>query len=508
MTRRIHALCLKLEFPSGIAPGEGGDYNILTIAKNGKGQPVLRGTSLAGALRHAYGKYLRRAQRLKAVEADQQVKQYFGYALGDGESAGGIESPLQVSNSILHTGSSGLVARTYHLRNRHTGAVADGGLFSLESCPPGTTATVAIWLRDDGESPDTAVDFLRTLVGLLQGGITLGGKSARGIGLARLRETPSHRTYDLTDLQAHAAWLDDYRAWRQDLKVIPAGQPLAARPKANATLLRVDFSLGIPRGQDVLVGDGQGLDHEIEPQRVLHANGKYYWRLPGASLRGLFRGWVARLAARENRGLADNVQRHQACQRRVWKGELLASTDSYYGDERDELSGDNLGWCFLPKEDRRQERAKTGCPVAGLFGSLFQAGRIHISDAYAVCSSSKPGDDRLEEQLRKHVAVDRVTGGAAEGMLFENTVLTWHPKRGSPRFAVQMQVEDPTEEEARWLAQTLRALDLGVLRVGSSKSSGRLALMAPPQATGPRADHFAAIQPACLPEDFAVMVQG
>ena len=49
MTSRIHGLLLPLVFPAGVAPGEGGDYNILTIARNGKGEPVLRGTALAGA---------------------------------------------------------------------------------------------------------------------------------------------------------------------------------------------------------------------------------------------------------------------------------------------------------------------------------------------------------------------------------------------------------------------------------------------------------------------------
>ena len=47
MTSRIHGLLLPLVFPAGVAPGEGGDYNILTIARNGKGEPVLRGTALA-----------------------------------------------------------------------------------------------------------------------------------------------------------------------------------------------------------------------------------------------------------------------------------------------------------------------------------------------------------------------------------------------------------------------------------------------------------------------------
>ena len=114
------------------------------------------------------------------------------------------------------------------------------------------------------------------------------------------------------------------------------------------------------------------------------------------------------------------------------------------------------------------------------------------------------GETFPEEQLRKHVAVDRITGGAAESMLFENTVLTAYPNGNSLRFDVTMRIQDPTADEARWLAKTLKALDLGILRVGSSKSSGRLALVASPIATGPEADQFTTINPTYAPEMFAV----
>lgn len=92
-----------------------------------------------------------------------------------------------------------------------------------------------------------------------------------------------------------------------------------------------------------------------------------------------------------------------------------------------------------------------------------------------------------------HVAVDRVTGGAAEGMLFSNTVLIAGADGKSPVFEVTMRIEKPKSDNAhqrwrddmRWLAATLQALHLGILRVGSSKSSGRLELLDMPTVAGP-----------------------
>jgi CRISPR/Cas system CSM-associated protein Csm3 (group 7 of RAMP superfamily) len=481
MNRRIHKLFVPLVFPAGIAPGEGSHYNRLRIARNGVEQPVLRGTALAGALRHAWSRHLGR-QGLPPKGIKAQVARFFGEALSQDAEASGVESRLQVGDCVLDIGSSALAVRTHHLRNRHTGVVADGGLFSLEVCPPETVAALTLWLRDDADSPDEAIDFLKILAGLLQSGLTLGGNSARGIGFVRVQPPMVYRAFDLTQAEGCTAWLDDHRAWRAAPSDVPKGEAFQPGEIADS-ILQVDFTLGIPRGQDLLVGDGQGMNCEIEPQRIIAADGQAYWRLPGASLRGLFRGWVNRLAARQDRPVADHVQRQQ----RVWRGELFSKTD--------EMTGDNLGWCFLPKEQRRHKAASTDCPVAALFGTLFHSGRIFISDAYAHCSSDATNQMPKEEQRRTHVAVDRITGGAAESMLFENTVLTAYANGTSPQFPVTIRIEAATEQEGRWLAKTLRALDLGLLRVGSSKSSGRLALLEPPRATGKWAELFHAVQP-------------
>lgn len=460
---------MSLQFPAGIAPGEGAEFNTLTIARDGNGDPVLRGTALAGALRNAWTQHLVQSDG-NADAAEAAAREIFGFA-SDDESGGNAESRVRVGDAVIQTGSQPTVTRTYHLRNRHTGAVVDGGLFSLEACPRGSSTIVAIWLHDDDESPGRSTEFLQTLVGLLQSGITLGGKSARGIGIVQLDPAETvYRIYDLTNAEDHAQYLDDFRQWKSPQKNRPGGDVLLADSAASANHLSVNLTLQIPRGQDLLVGDGQGLEHEMEPQRVVGADGKEYWRLPGASLRGLFRGWIARLAARDGRPVADSLARHQA--------ELRGNN----GETR--LTGENLGWCFLPRSDRQHGTATTDCPVSDLFGSLIKPGRIHISDAYAVRSPHGG-----EEQARMHVAVDRITGGAAESMLFENTVLTAHSGATSPQFDVTIRITEPQSCEADWLAKTLLALHVGVVRVGSSKSSGRLEI-SKLEATGQCADAF------------------
>ncbi|ETX06257.1 RAMP superfamily CRISPR-associated protein [Candidatus Entotheonella palauensis] len=380
MSRRMHGVFLTLEFPAGLAPGEGGEFNVLRLARNGAGQPVLRGTALAGALWHAYWQHLR---EMDEAERLAQVRAYFGEALNEESPESGEESRFKVSDCVL---TAAPLTRTHHLRNRHTGAVADAGLFTLELCPRGTTAPVTLWLTDDQPEPDDAVQFLKVLVQCLQSGITLGGHAARGIGLATLQGQAQYRCYELSQVEDYAQWLDDRRASRQDPAAMPTGcEPLHIAADQPANDLRITFRLGIPRGQDVLIGDGQGKSHDIEPQRVVAADGKSYWRLPGASLRGLFRGWVTRLAARDGKPVADYAQRQ------LYQGETLPDHERW--------NGNNLGWGFVP-EDERKPGNEPNCPVLNLFGSLYRAGRIHISDAYAPCSTDAEGGTPAEEQLR------------------------------------------------------------------------------------------------------------
>jgi hypothetical protein len=165
MSRRIHVLALPLIFPAGLAAGESGSDNRLTIARDGLGRPLLRGTSLAGRLRQVWRRRMLRMHDASAVDA--AVTRFFGSAAGDDEDAEAREtigSPLRVGDVSLNISldaknSSTVVERTHHLRDRHTGVVADGGLFSLEACPPGTTGLATLWLHDDDDSPDESAGF-------------------------------------------------------------------------------------------------------------------------------------------------------------------------------------------------------------------------------------------------------------------------------------------------------------------------------------------------------------
>ncbi|NCD33291.1 MAG: hypothetical protein EOL87_07715 [Spartobacteria bacterium] len=466
MHKITQRLVLPLEFPQGICAGEQSDGNSLFIARDGMKRPVLRGTALAGALRHACYQ-LEKQRALGDDFTAMSTDDWFGCASYQDE---GTESILKVPDCLLQTSDHESYTRTHIAVSRHSGAVLDHALFTLEALPPGTWTDVCLYLETEKEDQKAATAFLRDLVSLFEQGMALGGNTARGLGYAKLRSTPLWRVFDAEHVDEQAELLDEKFAWRKG--VIPnTGSPITADDEGAGYVFKLDLKLGMPEGEDLVVGDGAGLDYDLEPQRVLCADGKEHWRIPGSSLRGMLRGWMTRLAARDSRfSVADTADRYRNGTQPV---------------------GDDLAWGFSNAEDRTaiQDRLSKNagdlstlitCPVMRLFGSGFSKGRIHVSDAV----DPVPVQPNKQQQ-RSHVGIDRFSGGATEGFFFQNIVLT-----GDSQFPLSITINEPEEYEIDWLISALRALDIGILRVGSSKASGRLAMIERPLAKGPFKEKF------------------
>ncbi len=449
----FHRLVLELEFPEGVSAGEESRGNRLFLAKDGLGRFVLRATALAGALRHAW------AKTEGVLPDDPEVTKWFGVANDDDA---GLASPLRISDCVIETGKEESNTRIHNSINRHTGSVLSGGLFEIESLPPGASGMVVLRLKTEDEN---AADFLAWIANKLDGGMILGGRKARGLGRVQLKTSPLYSRFDPQNVDQLAAWLDEQ--YNLGKCVFPeACQPLP-ETKQGETVLTVRLKLAVPRGQDVLPGDGQGLDYELQPRQIRDVDGKSRFCIPGSALKGIFRSWISRLAARDGFDVADSFEKHRLCM-----------------EQQGELSGDDLAWGFVKDLNERERYQQNPdlieCPIMKLFGSSYMASRFHIADAFA--------EDGATENVRMHVAIDRFSGGANEGMLFDNTVLT------GAKFNVVITVANPTQREVDWIGRTIKAIDMGLVRIGSSKSAGRLGLNGSPRAEGPFSEKLNSIR--------------
>jgi len=444
MNVRVHRISAEVTFASGLAAGESRDGNTLVIARNGVGDPVLRGTTVAGVLR----------SRLQADWNDPaRVSRLFGAALGNQDDAATTRSSIEIADVGLVLGCSTPEFRPGVFIDRHTGSAGDGGLFTFETCPPGTRGTLWCWIRANDEQTDhDASAFAEWFASRLASGLHFGGMRNRGVGLARLEGSVRRRIYECAKLADHVRFLDDHCAWRAG-EDLPDGEDVSS-PRETGHTQMVRVKVGIPRGQDLLIASLDESEDGPVCQRVRYADGAERLRIPGSSLRGVFRGWFSRLARLDGLEIADTVELHQA---RVEKGERMRPRD--------------FAWAFPPAGIEESDH-KTACPVMSLFGSLHQRGRIVFSDAYFDCGS-------VTEQARVHVSVDQVTGGSNEGLLFGNRVLIGSSPATADRSSTfEVRIEHAQQHEVKWLADALVALHVGVLRLGSSKASGRVEVLA------------------------------
>lgn len=420
-TRTVYAFSVPLVFPEGLSVGSSGKNNKIEIERNGRGNPVLRGSSLAGVFRSEFGKYCDEGKTAycfgRALEHDAE-RQESRVVFFDLEFIDKTEESMH--NFIC----------------RHTGSVSqkDQGLFSLERIASGAEAVLRFYFQaQEDRDGNRDRDYVDTIINILQSGLSFGGSQARGIGHARIKgDSFLMKSFDLKTEDGFAGFLDLMYMENWDLK---DGETISAKEQGVDDRFVIDVLFGIPRGQDILCAEG----NSGYPVTAECSDSGIVWKIPGSTIRGVFRGWFSRLAARDGEKLSDSVE------------DFIASHGQRSIDRG--------------KEDND--------PVSNLFGmigkdeSCQKKGRIHISDAL---SNKTAGKDAA--QFRTHVAIDSFSGGTNPGRLFSNYVLT--DPDGTLVFRSRISIFEPEQKEVDWLKKTLEAVQLGLVRFGSSKASGRL----------------------------------
>lgn len=124
--------------------------------------------------------------------------------------------------------------------------------------------------------------------------------------------------------------------------------------------------------------------------------------------------------------------------------------------------------CSKPSAERDPR-----CPACLLFGSTHGAGVVAVDDAVPWPAGSRPEvrarkvQETLERSaMRNGVGIDRETGSAKSGVLFDFEVLV------DPVFHGTVTFRNPTAQQVGLLCAALELLNLGVLRVGAMSTRG------------------------------------
>jgi CRISPR/Cas system CSM-associated protein Csm3 (group 7 of RAMP superfamily) len=448
-----------------IGAGEASDTTDALIRRDGTGQPLIPGTAIAGSLRALL---TRLAPRLgsgicQALQGDSAscncgVCHLFGdiNPTDEGEAQA---SHLLVFDASLCSDIPTVIRDGVGIdRASSAAARAAAAKFDLEVLGAGAAFELRMELRGGNEQDECLL--AAALAEWTEGRAWLGGRAVRGLGAFDLQDLRCvERDLDQADqlvafLRSDEPWhgAQEVSDWLQtrlgQIEVSSVGAPAAAR-----RWISVEFTLqaeGPLLTNDITASVVSGFDHAPLTATVGDAAQPV---LPGAGLRGVLRSHAERIA----RTLAtlsagdesEFLPKCSACDPLARRSEqepepALESCDSLL-----------KGQVQVGKETSADQL----CLACRLFGSARRGSRLIVEDARFV-------GDRPVLKMLDFLAIDRFTGGGADGLKFDALAL-W-----KPTFRVRLHLDNPEPWELGWLALVLRDLREGWLNVGYGAAKG------------------------------------
>ncbi len=308
--------------------------------------------------------------------------------------------------------------------DRKWGSAAPRFKYERQVLPVGTTIDMRIELDLGEDNKENHIELLKFLAcGLISEKIQLGAGKTKGLGWVILKEQRI-QVYDLTRPQQIFAWLN-----RENADTM---EPVDCTGISMRTS-DMDLTLSLaPKGTAIMVkGPVDGSDIDMLPQVGYAGNGRVYAVIPGSSIKGALRAHAERIV-------------------RTLKGE--------------HAQGDLAKQLDVPL-------------VKELFGSKDSAGWLRIRDVYG-STGIEPKRFLNEDfgnwgKAEDHVAIDRFTGGAVDGALYN----LLRPPQDWSEMKMDLRLPDSVDEKTAKAVKTLllflvRDLVSGMIPIGFGATRG------------------------------------
>ncbi len=205
------------------------------------------------------------------------------------------------------------------------------------------------------------------------------------------------------------------------------------------------LSLTITTTGPVLIRSGHATLSGPDMTPVLtYRAGDWQVYLPGSSLKGVFRSHSEKIGRTLNQNNAICNPFHKPPESDAFCGSRLQSRQN---------SGKTLD---------SQTAYRVSCPICRLFGSTEFIGRLSINDAYLVDFNG-----RNPVEVRNRVGIDRLTGGAFGGALFDLEVVS-----SGVDFQTEIYLRNFEIWQLGMVLLLARDMQDGLIRIGSGRSRG------------------------------------
>jgi CRISPR/Cas system CSM-associated protein Csm3 (group 7 of RAMP superfamily) len=283
--------------------------------------------------------------------------------------------------------------------DRALGSARQGAKYDLEITLSDLELPLVIKLetREGDDEAKMRALVLRLMEDFKSGRIKLGAGKSRGLGACEFGYT--WRSLDFSNPEQIRSYLCS-----RDIKAIPEKD--ASKSDINAGLKTKSFEeLACVLDMMVedalfLIKDGRGGDDcDAVFTRTMTKNGPQDY-IPGSSIKGVIRAHAERILRTLGADACDILDTENGCNDKVKKAlEKLEETKKGKPQEEEQV-----------EEKRAGIIQENSCLICRLFGNAHLAGRIRFNDAFFDATPTKKSLD--------HVAIDRFTGGALEGKLF------------------------------------------------------------------------------------------
>lgn len=467
---------LVLETPVSLSNGDAdGDTDISLLKDPYDGRALLTGTSITGALRNYLrerllnytqeefldenGKRKTKKEPNGNVKKDKEgydvfedlpiVTRLFGSLERDGE-----QSHLIVDDALQTEAKPETELRDGVKIKAETRTAEDKAKFDTELLQAGTEFPLRFELLITNytgapQREDLVKNLATALQGFEKGEIQLGGRKRRGYGQCRVSRWNVTR-FDLTTKDGLLAWLDcrlgkakKVRGKSRIAEALKEAYELNEEPKLEDNRSYFKLTACFALDGSMLIRSGSALEEGVQPDTVhlrsnrKQSNGqkKTVPIVSGTSLGGVLRHRAVRIAktiAADNEKLQLNAERF---------------VEKIFGVDMEKL------------KERNAENKKNNKPLEETFASRLEVSETEIDES------------KTNSLVHTRVKIDRFTGGAFEGALFDAAPV--FAKDGGKAVELSLKLRSPKESEIGLLLLLLKDLWTSDLAIGGESSIGR-----------------------------------
>ncbi len=446
--RFLARIVIEATTPVSIGTGMKNNNTDAPVVRDINGLPFLPASSICGVMRHLYSK----------LENDKEVKledKIFGHQskndsegallavtdakiIGqDGHVIDGIDCPVDPSFLDAYT----YLPIREHVKISHKGAACDRGKYDKEVVYKGTRFCFELELCSDNAELSASFDRLLAIFAYEE--FRLGGKSGSGYGEMTVKSVHKRAldlslNSDIKEYVSKTSFLANNNFWTDDMLVgIEESKTMTSTKIYELTLKAKDFILfGAPSG------DTDADMVTVKEDVLVWHNGKAQWAkeqviIPGSSVRGAI---AHRTAYHYNK--ISNI-----------KAEDLDPKSFEEYRKNNEAVKEIFGYAQESREGVESQRGK---------------GKVIFSDLFVSMANEEV---KKREKIINHVSIDRFTGGALAGHLFNEKV--FYDTDYEYKLKVRLLNSDTIKEEVKEaLERSLLDITKGRLALGGGTNRG------------------------------------